>query len=116
AIGDRLAILALVLQPLGHAAFAAQVTAWVTVTAGGVLPAAIVAGYQFPMLIALYGRGRDRIGGQIGLVYGANTVGAIIGSLAGGFGLLPWLSAPGAWRFAALSLVVLGAAAVSISA
>ena len=116
AIGDRLALLALVLQPLGHAAFAAQVLGWGVVSAIVVLPAAMIAGYQFPLLIALLGHGRTHVGRQIGLAYAANTVGAIIGSLAGGFGLLPWLSAPGAWRFATLSLVLLGAGAVALSA
>jgi spermidine synthase len=67
------------------------------------------------MLIALLGRGRHHVGRQIGLAYATNTVGAIVGALAGGFGLLPWLSAPGAWRFAALSLVALGAAAVVLA-
>ena len=51
------------------------------------LPPAIVAGYQFPLLIALFGRGRDSVGRQVGLAYAANTAGAIAGSLAGGFGL-----------------------------
>ena len=51
-----------------------------------VLPPAIVAGYQFPLLIALFGRGRDRVGRHVGLAYAANTAGAIVGSLAGGFG------------------------------
>jgi spermidine synthase len=115
ALGDRLALLALVLQPLGRAAFAAQVFSWGMVSAVVVLPAAMIAGYQFPLLIALLGHGRTHVGRQIGLAYAANTVGAIIGSLAGGFGLLPWLSAPGAWRFATLSLVVLGGAAVALS-
>ncbi len=115
ALGDRLAVLALVLQPLGHAAFAAQAAAWSAITAVVVLPTAIVAGYQFPLLIALFGRGRERVGGQIGLAYAANTVGAIIGSLAGGFGLLPWLSAPGAWRFATVSLLALGTGALALS-
>ena len=116
ALGDRLALLALVLQPLGRAAFAAEVLGWSVVSAVVVLPAAIIAGYQFPMLIALLGSGRKQVGRQIGLAYATNTIGAIVGSLAGGFGLLPWLSAPGAWRFATVSLVVLGAAAVVLSA
>lgn len=114
AVGDRLALLALVLQALGHAAFMAQVAGWAAVTSIVVFPAAVVAGYQFPMLIALLGRGRQKVGRQIGLAYATNTVGAIVGALAGGFGLLPWLSAPGAWKFAAGSLVALGAAAVAL--
>ena len=63
------------------------------------------------MLIGLFGRGRERVGRQVGLAYAANTIGAIVGSLAGGFGLLPWLSAPGVWRFACACLIALGAAA-----
>jgi spermidine synthase len=116
ALGDRLAILALVLLPLGHVAFSAHMAAWAFVAATVVLLPAMAAGYLFPMLIALFGRGRERVGQQIGLVYAANTVGAIGGSLAGGFGLLPWLSAPGAWRFVAVALVALGASAAALSA
>jgi predicted membrane-bound spermidine synthase len=115
ALGDRLAILALALQPLGHASFNAQVTGWTLITALVVLPAAIVAGYQFPLLIALFGRGREQLGKQIGLAYATNTIGAIVGSLAGGFGLLPWLSAPGTWRFCAFALLALGAVATVLA-
>jgi spermidine synthase len=115
AFGDRLALLALVLLPLGQIAFSAHMAAWTFITAVTVLVPAIAAGYQFPMLIALFGRGRERVGRQIGLAYAANTVGAIIGSLAGGFGLLPWLTAPGAWRFVALLLAALGASAAALS-
>src|SRR5205814_4903916 len=57
------------------------------------------------------GHGRERVGRQIGQVYAANTIGAIAGSLAGGFGLLPWLSATGAWRLVSIALVALGACA-----
>ena len=65
-----------------------------------VLPAAIVAGYQFPLLIALFGRGRDASAARSGSRT-RRTRRRDLGSLAGGFGLLPWLSAPGAWRFVA---------------
>jgi spermidine synthase len=116
AAGDRLALLALVLLPLGQVAFNAHMAAWAFVTAAVVLLPAIAAGYQFPLLIALLGRGRDRLGRQVGLTYAANTLGAIGGSLAGGFGLLPWLSAPGAWRFAALLLTALGGGAALVAA
>src|SRR4029077_15382906 len=116
AFGDRLAVLSLVLQSLGRAGFSAHVAGWAVVTAIVVFPAATIAGYQFPLLIALLRRGRERLGRQIGLAYATNTLGAIVGSLAGGFGLLPWLSAPGAWRFATLSLVLLGAGVSALSA
>lgn len=116
AFGDRLAVLALVLTPLGQAGFGARIATWCLVTAIVVLPPALVAGYQFPLLVALFGRGRARVGREIGLVYATNTVGAIAGSLAGGFGLLPWLSAPGTWRLASVVLVALGTAAAWLEA
>ena len=112
ALGDRLAVLANVLRPLGSAGFGGHVAAWTLVTAIVVFPAACVAGYQFPLLIALLGRGRENVGRQIGAAYAWNTAGAIAGSLAGGFGLLPLLSAPGTWRLAALLLAALAAAAL----
>jgi spermidine synthase len=115
ALGDRIAVLALVLLPLGQAAFGALVAGWTIVAVIVVLPAAVISGYQFPQLIALFGHGRVNVGRQIGLAYAANTLGAIAGSLAGGFLVLPLLSTPGAWRFAALSLVALGIGAAVMS-
>src|SRR5947208_16263422 len=44
------------------------------------------------------------------LAGGSNTHCSIDGSLAGGFGLIPLLTAPGAWRAVVLVLVALGAA------
>ena len=114
ALGDRLAVLEIVLNAFNAIGFWARVGAWATVTAIVVVPAAVVAGYQFPLLVALLGRGRENLGRQLGLTYGVNTIGAIIGSLAGGFGLLPWLSAPGAWRLVSVSLVALGIAALVV--
>jgi spermidine synthase len=111
ALGDRVALLALALLPLGAVGFSTTIAGWTLVTSIVVLPAAIIAGYQFPLLIALFGHGRDRVGRDVGLAYAANTAGAIIGSLAGGFGVMPWLSAPGAWRLVAIVLVALGLAA-----
>jgi spermidine synthase len=111
ALGDRMALLALALLPLGSTGFPAAIAGWTLMTAIVVLPPAVVAGYQFPMLIALFGHGRDRLGHDVGLAYAANTAGAIAGSLAGGFGALPLLSAQGAWRLVAVVLAVLGVAA-----
>src|SRR5262249_7005167 len=114
ACGDRVATLALVLLPLQSAGFSAHVGGWTIVTLIVVLPPALVAGYQFPLLIALFGHGRERVGSHVGYAYAANTAGAIVGSLAGGFGLLPWLSAPTAWRLVAIVLLLLGLAAIVI--
>jgi spermidine synthase len=116
ALGDRVALLALAFFPFGATGFGASIAGWTIVTTIVVLPPAIVAGYQFPMLIALFGTGRERVGRDVGRAYAANTAGAILGSLAGGFGALPWLSAPGVWRLVALVLVVLGLSAVALAA
>jgi spermidine synthase len=116
ALGDRVAVLAAALRPLGSIGlFWGHVLAWTLVCSVVVLPAAAVAGYQFPLLIALLGRGRQQVGRQVGLAYAWNTLGAILGSLAGGFGLIPLLSAPGAWRTTVACLLALGATSLGLA-
>lgn len=109
ALGDKLAVFALVLRDMGGMGFFSLVFAWTIVVSVVVLPGAIIAGYQFPLLVAILGSGRDRVGAEVGWTYAWNTAGAILGSLAGGFGLLPLLSATGTWRFVVVLLVALGA-------
>jgi spermidine synthase len=112
AIGDRLALLALRLRPAAGVGLWGHVEGWAVVTSIVVLPAAVVAGVQFPLLIALLGQGRERVARHVGLAYFWNTVGGIAGALAGGFGLLPLLTAPGCWQAAALLLSALALAAL----
>ncbi len=109
AIGDWLAVFAIILHPLGSLGIAGKLVSWSLVTFAVVFPTAFCAGLQFPMLVALFGQGRTAVGAQTGKVYAWNTAGAIAGSLAGGFGLLPWLTAPGVWRLA-VAVLVAGAA------
>jgi spermidine synthase len=116
ALGDRLALLAIVLRPLGSIAFSGYVLGWSAVTALVVLPPALVAGAQFPLLIALLGRGRENVGRDVGWATASNTAGSVLGALAGGFGLLPLLTAPGCWRLVAALLVALGLAAAVLDA
>ena len=111
-LGDHLAYLTWLLRDLGASGFATLVAGWTLVTAGVVLPTALVAGYQFPLLVALLGAGREHVGSEVGLAYAWNTFGAILGSLAGGFLLLPLLGAPLLWQASAVALVVLSAALV----
>jgi spermidine synthase len=115
ALGDRLAILAGGLRPLGVLGFGGLVAGWAVVAAIVVLPAAFVSGVQFPLLIALLGRGDRGVGKHVGLAYAWNTAGAIAGSLAGGFGLVPLLGALGVWRLVAALLGALGLAAGAIA-
>ncbi|MBK8258255.1 MAG: fused MFS/spermidine synthase [Polyangiaceae bacterium] len=111
ALGDRIALLALTLRPLKALGFYGLASGWAVITAIVVLPAAFVSGVQFPLLMALLGQGQKKVGEHVGLAYAWNTVGSIVGSLAGGFGLIPWLGAPGVWRLSALLLVFMGTAA-----
>ena len=97
---------AMLLQPLEKFGFYGSVLGWFVLCSIIVLPAAIIAGIQFPMLLALLGRGRDGIGTQTGAAYAWNTAGAIAGSLAGGFGFIPIFTATGTWRLVAILLVI----------
>ena len=112
ALGDRLALLTIVLRGLAYFDFGGQAAAWMIVAGIVVFPAALISGLQFPLIIALLGRGSRDVGKQVGQATAFNTVGAMAGSLAGGFGLLPLLTAPGAWMLvvillAGMSLVAL---------
>jgi spermidine synthase len=112
AAGDALALLALDLRPAAGAGLAAYLAGWAVVTAIVVLPAAVVSGLQFPLLVALLGEGRARVAGHLGTAYFWNTLGGIAGALAGGFGLLPLLGAPGCWKLAGLLMATLAVVAV----
>ncbi|HEV8290463.1 MAG TPA: fused MFS/spermidine synthase, partial [Tepidisphaeraceae bacterium] len=108
AMGDRLAWVANTLQAWAVFGFGGLATGWAVVAGIAVVPAAIVAGYQFPLLIALLGEGKTNIGNHVGAAYAWNTGGAIVGALAGGFMLLPMLGALGCWRMVGILLGVLG--------
>jgi spermidine synthase len=107
AMGDRIALGALLLRPLGTFGFYGHILAWSALAALVILPAAFVSGVQFPLLIALLGKGRKNVATQTGTAYAWNTMGALIGSLAGGFGLLPLFSAPGVWKLVIVLLSIL---------
>jgi spermidine synthase len=116
ALGDRLALQAMLLRSLASLGFWGLVMGWAIIASIVVLPAAFVSGIQFPLLIALLGRGKAAVGRHIGQAYTANTIGAIVGSLAGGFGLLPLLTAVNVWRGVVVILAVLAAATLALAA
>jgi spermidine synthase len=101
-------VLANSLRSLRVFGFSGFVGSWAIVTAIVVLPAAIVAGYQFPLLISLLGRGRDNVGREVGLTYAWNTGGAIAASLLGSFVLIPALGTSGSWKLATGILIAIG--------
>jgi spermidine synthase len=112
ALGDRLALLALLLRPLTKISFGGALLSWSLLACIVVLPAAIVSGFQFPAIIGLYGRGSRDVGRDVGRAYLANTLGAIAGSTGGGFGLLPLLGAQHCWILVIGMLLAAGLAAV----
>jgi hypothetical protein len=105
-LGDRLAVHAIYLRGLGTLGFHGYVIGWTLIALLVVFPAAFVAGVQFPLLISLLGAGRDDVGAHVGRAYAWNTAGAIAGALAGGFGLIPLLTAPGTWKLVVILLAV----------
>ncbi|MEA2339387.1 MAG: spermidine synthase [Thermoanaerobaculia bacterium] len=115
ALGDRVAVLALLLRNLGGIGFHGYVIGWSVIAGLAVFPAAFLSGLQFPLLISLLGTGRERVARHVGRAYAWNTLGAIAGSLAGGFGLLPLLTAPGVWRMVVVVLALLAMAASVMS-
>jgi spermidine synthase len=56
-----------------------------------ILPAAVLMGIAFPAGCRLWVRSTEESGRRLGAIYGVNLGGAIVGSLASGFLLLPWL-------------------------
>jgi MFS family permease len=75
ALGDRLAVLSAVLQDMTWFGFWGQVVGWTVVALIVVFPAALISGIQFPLLIALIGRGDKDVGKQVGYAFACNTVG-----------------------------------------
>jgi spermidine synthase len=73
-----------------------------------VLPAALLMGATFPVAARLYAAGKTRLGRRLGGVYAANVAGAIVGSLASGFILVPVLGAHHALLLLAVTNVVIG--------
>jgi len=58
-------------------------------------------GLTFPLAIKLFATGDRDIGRQAGFLYSVNTLGAIAGSTAAGFLLIPWLGVSGSASTAA---------------
>jgi predicted membrane-bound spermidine synthase len=108
AMGDELAIVSARGLAKSNADFAATLHGWINITLPIVFPAALLSGLQFPLLISLLGHGEERVGKQVGAAFAFNTLGCILGSLLGGFGLMPLLTAPGVWRLSVVAMAILG--------
>lgn len=63
---------------------------WIRLIIAGVtFPTGLTLGAIMPMAVKIYGGTVDRVGNDVGTLYAANTLGAVLGSLAGGFLVLP---------------------------
>ncbi len=109
--GDSIAFQILNGQTTQAVGFWSQILDWLGVAGLVVFPAAAVAGFQFPLLVAMAGSGREQIAKHVGLTLAANTLGAILGSLIGGFVALPLLGAPLVWQAVVCLLIALAMAA-----
>ncbi len=69
------------------------------------LPLTILLGMTFPVAAQAVSQGRQKVGALVGGLNAANTVGAILGSLAGGFWIVPlWGSQRGLTFLAAVNI------------
>ena len=59
------------------------------------LPPTVISGMTFPCIAGLRARRIDSLGGDLGRLYAWNTIGAIAGSVAAGFFLVPLAGAQG---------------------
>lgn len=59
----------------------------------------VMLGATFPLVNRIYARSIPVLGRSIGNAYALNTVGAILGSVAAGFILIPWLGKENGLRF-----------------
>lgn len=115
AFGDRLGLLTMAVRPVSDGEHAIRlleyIPGWLLIIGLMAFPASLVAGAQYPMLVALMGRGRQKVGTHLGSVGAYNTLGAMAGALLGGFFLIPSLTAPGSMRIACMVLIGMGVAA-----
>jgi spermidine synthase len=86
-----------------------------------ILPAALLMGMAYPIGLRLWSQAQDagedpgRVAARIGAFNSINLIGAIAGSLAGGFLLLPWLGSRGS-LLVITTLIVLSGIVLLVSA
>ena len=80
-----------------------------------VIPPTVLSGMVLPLAARGFARGTRTVGGDVGVVYGINTLGAIVGALVAGLLLLPRLGAPVALAVLAVINAGAGAAIVMVS-
>jgi spermidine synthase len=79
------------------------------VSAGTLLLFTVLIGATFPCAIAVAARAAARIGKDVGDIYAVNTLGAIAGTMVGGFVLIPWVGLQTAVKIGAAVNLLLAA-------
>jgi spermidine synthase len=80
----------------------------VALAVAAMLVPTLLIGAAFPCAVQIAVRGRDRVARDVGRLYAMNTLGAIVGTVMAGFGLIPALGAQGTAKIAILLNVVVG--------
>ncbi len=80
-----------------------------------VLPATLLMGGVMPLTMRIYTAGIDRVGRDLGDAYAMNTLGAIVGSFAAGFVVLPVLELQKGLHAAAIASALVGAALLLVA-
>jgi spermidine synthase len=80
----------------------------VALSVGAMLGPTLLIGAGFPCAVQAVARGPERVAGDVGRLYAVNTLGAILGTVVGGFVLMPLVGAQGALKSAVLVNLLLG--------
>ena len=81
-----------------------------------ILPTAIALGAAFPLALGVAGARRAEVTSRFGVIYAINTVGAVFGSLAAGFYVIPYLGLQTALKIVSLCLVAAALAVIASAA
>jgi spermidine synthase len=84
-----------------HLSAPAYVAAQIALCSLVMLAPTVLMGMTFPLVTRALVRGVDEVGRVVGLAYGANTLGAVVGAWTAGFLLIPGLGLRGATLVAA---------------
>ena len=92
--------------------FTAKLSEGMALTAALILPTAVALGAAFPLALGVAGAARTEVTRRFAAIYAANTIGAVSGSLAAGFYLIPALGLQTALTIVSLCLVAAALAVI----
>jgi spermidine synthase len=78
---------------------------WVSIAVAGLVmaPPTVLMGMHFPVAVRAVVASEDTLGGPVGVLYGASTLGGVLGAFTAGFALLPVIWMQGTIFVAALA-------------